>query len=276
MVLMHKKLLQLTQDWSQRSDVENTELNVKWLEKNCVKADDIHLRNIPWIFSHVPKTAGTSLESYLVQAFELKDFLHINAPDLNSLPQATYMKGKFPKLISGHHPIHGLLYQLMPNENIVHLSMMRDPIARVVSYYNYVATREYHNLHEKIGSLSFDEFLEQTDIVEINNGQAKRFAGVLHNNKVKDDNELYFKAKYVVDKCYSLVGVTEFFKQFHKYIAKQCGVTFNELPPINRSRTKVQLTNLTQDQLRKIKELNEVDIQLYQYVKTEFLKRLEP
>lgn len=273
---MHNKLLELAKEWTCRSNSENSKINIKWLKKHVVQPKEISLFETPWIFSQVPKTTGNSLESYLIQAFELKDFLPINASHLNKLPQVLYLKDKYPKFISGHHHIHGMLYQLLADTNIVHLSMMRDPVARVVSYYNYLATREYHNLNHNVQKLSFDKFLEKEDLVEIKNGQAKRFAGLLHSKKNITDKQLYQLAKHVVDNCYSLVGVTEFFKPFHKYIAKQCGVTFNELPPINRSNTKVQLTNLSPEQLTKIKQMNEVDIQLYSYVKTEFLKRIEP
>ncbi|MCF6287957.1 MAG: sulfotransferase family protein [Proteobacteria bacterium] len=273
---MSNKLIKIAKKWSLRSDLENSTINIKWLSQNVVSADEINLQTVPWIYSHVPKTAGTSLESYLVQAFELKDFLHINAPHLNKLPQVLYLKDKYPHLISGHHPIHGMLYQLLADTEIIHLSMMRDPIARVISYYNYLATREYHNLHAKIEKLSLDEFLTQTDLVELTNGQAKRYAGVLHNGATISDNQLYLQAKHVVDNCFTLVGVTEFFQQFHKFIAKQCGITFNELPPINRSTTKVQLTSITPEQLHKIQQMNQVDMQLYQHVKTKFLQTIEP
>jgi len=271
---MHKKLLSKAELWQNRSDSQNTEINLSWLKKHVVDFNHINLNASIWVFSHVPKTAGTSLESYLIQAFAFKDVLHVNAPDLNKLPQCVYLKNRFAKFISGHHPFHGLLYQLLPDENIVHISMMRDPVSRVVSYYNYLATRNYHALHSQIKDMGFDKFLAQNDMVEIHNGQAKRFAGLLHSSEIVSDSDLYFRAKQAIDKCYSLVGVTEFFKQFYQLLAKKCGITFHQLPVINRSETKVQLTDLSQYQLKTIKQNNKVDIQLYQYVKSKFLEAL--
>lgn len=271
---MHNSLLNKAQLWRDRTDIENTDSNINWLKQYVVGFDDMSLNINPWVFSHIPKTAGTSLESYLTQAFELKDILNINAPDLNNLPQCVYLKNKYPKFITGHHPIHGMLFQLLPNQKIVHLTMMRDPIRRVISYYNYIATREYHALHKQIKDLSFDAFLEE-DLVEIHNGQAKRLAGILHSDLQIKDSDLYFKAKYTVDNCYSLVGVTEYFKQFTQVLAKTTCSTFTQLPAINQSITKVQLTDLTQPQLKIIKQNNKVDIQLYQYVKSKFLLQFE-
>ena len=71
-----------------------------------------------------------------------------------------------------------------------------------------------------------------------------------------------------------MVGVTEFFSQFHKLIAKRCGIVFHDLPPITRLETKVKLASLKPEQLKAIKRKNKVDIQLYQYVRGKFLNLL--
>ena len=269
---MFEKLQNKSQSWQEKSDAENTHENIQWLKNHVSAQEKINLATTPWVFSHIPKTAGSSLESYLAQGFELKDILHINAPDLNRLPQVMYLKNKFPKLIMGHHPIHALLYQLLPDNEIVHLTMLREPLARVISYYNYITTREYHALHKQIKNLTFESFLAQNNMVELKNGQAKRLAGFLHSEQQISDNDLYFKAKYVIDNCFSLVGVTEYFNQFHQLLGKQCGVTYNKLPPINRSKIKVQLKDLSQTQIKIMRQNNKVDIQLYDYVKLKFLE----
>jgi len=273
--MMHNKLIKKAQLWQNRSDHENTDINRGWLSQHVVAFEEINLNRFTWVFSHIPKTAGTSLESYLLQAFSFKDVLHVNAPDLNNLPQCVYLKNKYAKFITGHHPIHGMLYQLLADEKIVHLSMMREPLARVVSYYNYIASREYHALHKQIKDLSFDGFLKQDELVELNNGQARRMAGFLHSDEKIKDHDLYYKAKYIVDHCFSLIGVTECFKQFHQLLAKKCGIAFHHLPPINRSKIKLQLADLSQQQCTTITQRNKVDIQLYQYVKSKFMKYYE-
>lgn len=273
--MKHNELINLAQTWQNRSDQQNALINQQWLKDNVVNWQDINFEDPLWVFSHIPKTAGTSLESYLHQAFTLKDILNVNAPDLNRLPQCVYLKNKYPKFITGHHPIHGMLYQLLPYSKVVHISMMREPVTRVISYYNYLASRNYHALHQQVKDLSFDEFINRRDMVELHNGQAKRMAGYLHSDQVIKDSELYNQAKNVVDHCFSLIGVTEHFKQFHQLIAKLCGVSFHHLPPINRSKIKVQLTDLSDQQRDTIKKNNKVDIQLYEYVKSLFINRYQ-
>jgi hypothetical protein len=267
---MHDILIEKARDWQNRNDQENAEININWLTKHVVDLNEMNLAVKPWVFSHIPKTAGTSLESHLMQGFALKDILHVNAPDLLKLPQCIYLKNRYPHLITGHHPIHGLLYQLLAEQKIVHISMMREPIARVVSYYNYIASRDYHALHKQVKDLGFDAFLSQNNLVELNNGQAKRLAGLLHSGETISDKELYYRAKTSIDRCFTLVGVTEQFRAFIQLLEKLCGLKYHHLGAINRSQIKIQLADLKPQQLQLITENNKVDIQLYHYVKSLF------
>ena len=134
--LIQDKIKENTGFWRNRTDEDNTKINVSWLEAHVLKFDEVKLDEKTWIYSHVPKTAGTALESYIVQAFKLRDVFNVNSDDLNEMPESIYMKNRYPNFITGFHPLHGLLYQLLEDEEIVHLSMMRDPIERVIAYYN--------------------------------------------------------------------------------------------------------------------------------------------
>ena len=80
-------------DWVSRSDAENFALNVAFLKKH-VRPLNVG-ESLPLVFSHVPKTAGTSFESYLASQFKMSESLHVNAPDLNRLPGVLRMKKNF-------------------------------------------------------------------------------------------------------------------------------------------------------------------------------------
>ena len=232
-----------------------------------VKPSQLSLKPL-WVFSHIPKTAGTSFDRYLAQFFQLKDILHVNAPDLNQLPQVVHLKKGFPKLISGHHPMHGLLYQLLPPRKIVHIALMRRPIDRVISYYNYISTREYHALNKRVSDLSFDEFLSQTDVPELRNGQSRRLVGLLHSDENIPEKEIYQLAKKVIDDCFTIVGVTEKLSDLSSYLNKKLQSKTYEIPRMNSSGIKVLLSELTMKQRLKIESMNKVDIQLYEYVRS--------
>lgn len=262
------------QQWRKNNDATNTEKSYDFLRKWVVPASEISLHH-NWIFSHTPKTGGTSFDRFLAGFFQLKDILHLNAPDLNHLPEAVFLKKDFPHLISGHHPMHGLLYQLLPQQKIVHVGLMRRPVDRVVSYYNYLSTREYHALNKRVKDLSFDAFMDLEDLPELCNGQSKRIAGILHSDEIYSENNLYLKAKTAIDECFSMVGVTENMNEFCSFIRKKLKVASFEVPKINSSKVKVRLSDLSLKQRIKIEQLNKVDIQLYEYARSQFIKTIK-
>ena len=266
---MHKLVIKKAEEWENRSNQENIDANIQWLSKHVVDFARINLNIHPWVFSNIPKTAGKALDNYLTQGFALTDILSINADDLVQLPQSIYLKKDYPKAITGQYAINDLLYQLLPNQDIVHLSMMRDPVYRVIFIYNDIATTAYHAMDQSTETMGFDTFIQKEN-PEINNGQAKRFAGLLSPDIEVSDMELFRKAKYVIDNCFSLVGISEQFKQFYELLGNSCGIRFHNLPPIVRSKLKVQLSDVSDQQLAMIKDKNKVDIQLYHYVKSKF------
>ncbi|MCF6319522.1 MAG: sulfotransferase family 2 domain-containing protein [Proteobacteria bacterium] len=266
---MYTKLVDKAKLWESRSDSENTSINCLWLSKYAVDCKRINLNITPWVFSNIPKTAGKALDNYLTQGFALSDILSINSGDLLHFPQSIYLKKSYPKAVTGQYAINDLLYQLLPDQEIVHLSMMRDPIYRVIFIYNDIATNAYHSVNKSEKAMDFDAFIRQ-DNSEINNGQSKRFAGMLSPDLEISDKELYEKARFVVDNCFSLVGISEQFKQFYELLGNRCGIRFHNLPPIVRSKLKVQLSDVSDQQLALIKQKNRVDVQLYHYVKSKF------
>ena len=255
--------------WLENKDSDNYQINIDFL-KDYVCAFDQSSASHPWVFSHIPKTAGTSLENYLLQMFLIQETLHVNAPDLNKMPEVVHLKNKFPRFITGHHPMHGLLYQLLPRQKFIHITMIREPVARVVSYYNYLSTRSDHALHKIVVNLSFDEFLSLTELVELHNGQSRRLAGSLHSNETISDDELFDRAKFVVDNCFTLVGVTEKFDAFLNLIEVRYGAKFNQMVRKNQSAIKLQNSELNASQIQQIEQNNSVDFRLYSYVYEKF------
>jgi len=259
----------IAKTWNSLSDAENFNLNRQFLKKHVCKLDEVSLKNKHWVFSHVPKTAGTSCENYVAQLFLIQDTLHINAPDLNEFPHVVSLKNQFPHYIAGHHPLHGMLYQLLPDQELVHLSLLREPVARVLSYYNYLMSRQSHSLHHSVKDLTFDTFIKQP-MVEIHNGQSRRLAGLLHSNENISDSKLFDRAKYVVDNCFTLVGMTEQLEDFICIIERITGVKIYRLARKNQSQISLSRDDINPTQLEIINNNNASDIMLYQYVFDKF------
>ncbi|MCX7544478.1 sulfotransferase family 2 domain-containing protein [Marinicella gelatinilytica] len=216
------------------------------------------------VFSHVPKTGGTTLETIVAKNYRLSDVLHLNAPEFKQYPDILSLKKNPPRFICGHHPLHSPLYQHLPQEPLFHFTMLREPVARVLSYYNYVRGKTDHPLHQQAYTLRLAEFVESGVTPELNNGQARRFSGYLHQSPA-DDETLFITACDALQNCFSLVGTTACFDETLLLLHRFLGFTDLFYQRRNQSRQTLSRDDLTDSELELIAHYNQADAQLYHY-----------
>jgi hypothetical protein len=216
------------------------------------------------VFSHIPKTGGTTLEQIFAKNLRLSDVIHINAPDLNACPDVLTLKKNPAKLICGHHPMHGLLYQLLPELPLAHITMLRNPVDRTLSFYNYILGKTDHPLHAQCQSLSLDQFLRLQPTPELVNGQTRRLTGTLHRQQDRppDSAEL---ACEILNDCFTDVWVTEQFDQALLLLSHRFGMQDIYYQPSNVSTKRVRRHDLSDATLNLIEEMNQEDTRLHQW-----------
>ncbi len=261
-------------NWFNSSDHNNFQLNRTRLLKGVLSTPYSAKRHL-LCFSHVPKTGGTSLESILAKNFLLSETLHINAPDLNKHPEAIKLKKNDPKLICGHHPIHGLLYQLLPEQPLFHVTQLRHPVDRVLSYYNYVLGKSDHPMHIHAKDKSLSEFLQSEPSPELSNGQAKRFSGYLHCTAVVEDNVLFTLAQKTLSQCFSMVLTTCLFDEGLLLLKKRLGLRDVFYQKHNISHRFISREQLSANELAMIESMNQADIRLFEWTKNNCLALIE-
>ena len=260
-------------DWFNNADGINFNINTAFLKKHSVSTV-YQPNNHLLCFSHVPKTGGTSLESILAKNFMPSETLHINAPDLNKQPKILNIKKNQAKLICGHHPIHGLLYQLLPEQPLFHLTQLRHPVDRVLSYYNYVVGKHDHPMHLHANGKSISEFLQAEPSPELSNGQAKRFSGYLHSGTAGDET-LFKVAQTTLKQCFSLVLTTCLFDQGLLLLKRQLGLQDIYYLKSNVSQRFIRREQLSSDELQLIESMNQADIQLFDWARSQCLELIE-
>ena len=269
---MNKRHLHKTiKTWKKRSQRENYYVNANWLEQHVVPMTQISQHATPWIFSRLPCSKGDALENYMTQLFPLQDMQQLDEQALLDVPELINYRGSVPNFISGHHSLTSVLYQLLPAQKMVHITLLKEPISRVVGCYNQQATELYKKKEIAVSDLTFENIFSKRQRKNINNAQAKALAGLRVDSEKVSDNELYFYAKHSLDNCFSLVGVASLLPEFIAILRRQTGIKLVDTPSSSNDKTKVML-EITNQHLEQIKQDNKVDQQLYEYALSKFLE----
>jgi hypothetical protein len=115
-----------------------------------------------FVFLHIPKTAGTTMRGLFNEIFG--PYFHLFTTEQDTRPDADGVRpfqrpGYFDNimLIAGHfHRTHAVV-RAIAGRRIVFVSVMRDPVKRVVSHYDYVRRMPQHRLYGEVSNRSLLE-----------------------------------------------------------------------------------------------------------------------
>ena len=116
---------------------------------------------IPIIFIHIPKTGGSSFNNLLVKIyghrhlFHADDSVRLGKKSINELD--THKKSQIKVITS--HARFDFAKSLLPDKEIIAITLIRDPIQRVKSQINYIYTTPKHTLHRQVKEI-FDQNLD--------------------------------------------------------------------------------------------------------------------
>jgi hypothetical protein len=148
------------------------------------------------VFLHLPKTGGFALHAALARALPHQAVLRIG----DAAEQAAF-RAMPPELadryalISGHVSLGEALERARPDARFV--TLLRDPVARLVSAFNYMATWPAHPLHAEFRSRGFAEFIE-TSGDALTAEACRQLTGA----------DTAAEAIPLLESCYALVGTT--------------------------------------------------------------------
>ena len=222
------------------------------------------------IFLHIPKTAGTTLNRIIewqyspFAIFTMDPYrIRATAERFKQLPEA---RRRRLRVVRGHlfYGIHEFLPQ-----GATYITMLRDPVARVLSAYYFVLRRPLNPLHRKLKK----ERLRVEDCLRLfpdrQNLQCRFIAGVA--DPTISDERLLDLAKENLTKSFSVVGICERFEESLILISKIFGweVPFYKNQKVAKSRPMVEpkLVDL-------IREHNRLDDELYEFGKKLFEQTL--
>ncbi len=160
------------------------------------------------LFDHVPKCAGQTLKAYLRLHFPRRKIFHTQgsepAASVAQFRQLPESKRHAFALISGH--LAGqLLDEVHPDTCTI--TVLREPVDRIVSHYYFVKRTQSHYLHEKVLSagLSLRDYVEQALSHELSNHYTLHFSGLSREDAARDPDAAVEQALQGLRR-YDLVG----------------------------------------------------------------------
>ncbi|MGA5688520.1 sulfotransferase family 2 domain-containing protein [Cytobacillus pseudoceanisediminis] len=230
--------------------------------KNNTHADDRIL-----IFMHIPKTGGMTLKRIIKRQYPenkiLKDITDGRISEFKKTVSEKEIQFVFGHLSFGLH--------MHTSQPCTYVTMIREPIDRVISMYYYVLGKKDHPLHGIVKDLLFEEFIDHPDLkIHTSNMQTKRALG--KNSLSPSDLE---QAMQNLKEHFSVIGITEMFDESVELMKQK--FNWNDISYVKKNQTKKRLSKeeIEPNIINKVRANNELDIQLYNWAKNRLVQELK-
>ncbi|MDX1416559.1 MAG: sulfotransferase family 2 domain-containing protein [Candidatus Promineifilaceae bacterium] len=233
----------------------------------------------PAIFLHIPKTAGTTLHRIIESQYKPEELFTFGSDAhaaVEDFKRRDLQERSKIRLLRGHMAFG--LHAYLPSTN-QYFTILREPFARIVSYYNFILRTPDHYLYEIVdaNNMSLSDLLQSRLPLMMNDGQVRLLSGVWGNapfGEVSDD--MLETAIRNLDEYFIVVGLTEKFDQTLCLLQTALGWSSDIL----YKRHNVSRKGLTKDQLPEaatalVRKYNQQDIQLYAHAKRIFAQRIK-
>lgn len=215
------------------------------------------------IFLHLPKTGGVTLRRTLKWKYapEMLNFETLTKP-AESLGEVPLSERRNLRVLTGH--LHYGVHDYIP-QRCEYITLVREPIARVVSYYYYILGHAKHWRHAELvrSGTSLNDFIRTSAERGVENDQTRmlsgRGAGELDAGTL--GRKALDEAKRNLE-SFLVVGLTERFDESFILIRRALGWKFPLYVTANVS-TRPKPASETAVEL--IRERNQLDLELYEF-----------
>lgn len=216
----------------------------------------------PFLFLHVPKTAGSTLSAVFKRNEKPSKFLHTWAqPKYNDMARVAQKDTVFGHFRYGLH-----FYFSRP---CTYMTVLREPIDRVVSHYYYHRQHKKDPGHAFAMNHTFEEWIRLSPAG--NNDQTRSVSGIRSEFNITEKT-LDMATQHL--RRMAIVGLTENYHEtlmLLKYIA---GFTIVKYRPVNKGVKRPKVDDVPEATIELIKKHNWADIELYKLGKEIFEKQL--
>ncbi|HEX8649823.1 MAG TPA: sulfotransferase family 2 domain-containing protein [Pyrinomonadaceae bacterium] len=240
------------------------------------------------LFLHIPKAAGTTLHSVIERQFAPSVTFTISGAgspqgikEFISLPPEQRER---IRLLKGHMPYGLHKYLSVP---ATYITMLRDPVDRVISHYYFARKNPAHYLHQEVTSkkMTLADFVGSGLSTELTNDQTRLISGVEKvNTRLLDGTErrtlradpepvtreMLEIAKRNLREHFAAVGLFGSFDESLLLFKKVLGWTNVYYVRLNVTKDRPAKRQVPGEERALIERYNELDLELYEYARLRF------
>jgi hypothetical protein len=222
------------------------------------------------VFLHVPRTGGTTLHRIIERQYPPEQLYSVGlvaGESSHKLAQLSPARRAQIRMLRGHmgFGVHGHL----PGPT-TYVTLLRDPVERVVSYYYFILRTPTHYLFDCITSADHDlrTFVENETHIMIDNAQTRIVSGVWVGPQFGAcTRDMLETAKSNLRDRFAVVGLTERFDETLLLLKKELGWQHHSYTRHNVTARRPEKRELSEAALDSILRANQLDVALYQYAK---------
>jgi hypothetical protein len=233
------------------------------------------------LFEHVPKSGGTTVGKILKDYYRSKRIPVYYIPNIRSEEAERYAALPVEErsiyfLIYGHGA-----YRLMDHipGDVACITLLRDPIRRILSEFNYIHTKETHYLHGRVvdAGMSFKAFLQSGLRPHVENFTTRTFSRLPQKAILKDPQAALDLAISNLERDFIHIGLLEQFDL--SLILLKRKLHWDRYPfylkeNISKRRV-VGPEDIDSETMEILRDKNQLDLQLYELVSKRFSEEVQ-
>lgn len=240
-------------------------------------------------FLHIPKTAGTTLNSILSREYAPDECYEIMMRGMAWIPprptlirrplisfskvlrlRAAVRSPRKLRLVRGHFDLS--IARHLPDDTRF-FTLLRDPVERAISHYYHYRRRAIERLHPLAMRSTLKEWVSGCGIVEMDNGQTRRLAGEMNLPCGRVTPAMLERAISRLAR-FAAVGLTERFDESLLLLQRAFGWRARPAPAQNVGENRPPRIDVSEEALQVIERSNRFDRELYRFASQLFEARV--